>query len=520
MIRPEFDAAYYLLTNKDVAEAQIDPLEHFTETGWREGRDPNADFSVRYYLDSNPDIRAAGVNPFLHYVQSGRREGRFGRRPGGYKVERLQQILPLEERVKRWCSQRQPAALLDASAITGFVRDAAGDRIRTLILAVGHDNYRTVSGGVQVCIQREEEVAAWRGAMYLNLHPFQTLPRLAHASEDSDVAVNLMLNGEEMGVARMTELIAATKTLACEIERIEVVVHHLLGHLPEQVVEMVLAAGHRRCWLWIHDFFTVCPSFALQRNDLVYCDAPAPSSNACKICLYGEERTSHISRMRAFFEALDVELLSPSEVAAEIWSSRSTLSAKRMQLHPHIKLSWETSYDSQPAESNKTTVAFAGTALPHKGWHAFDRLVTKLQSGGLYRFLYFGSGPPPRTDVQHFPVHVTKENPIAMINALRAEQVDLVLHWASWPETFSLSTYEAIAAGAYVLTNPVSGNVAATVARLGRGAVLADEADLEAFFIDGRAQALATELRAERRSSVVHHVMSEMTFDALKDARN
>lgn len=69
-----FDADYYARQNPDVSAD--DALEHFLSYGWREGRDPRADFSVRTYLEFNADVAASGVNPFVHYLQHGRAEGR------------------------------------------------------------------------------------------------------------------------------------------------------------------------------------------------------------------------------------------------------------------------------------------------------------------------------------------------------------------------------------------------------------------------------------------------------------
>lgn len=74
--RQEFDAAFYLRQNPDVAATGMDPFQHYLWTGWREGRDPNPGFSTAYYLQSNEDVRASGVNPFVHYVTRGRAEGR------------------------------------------------------------------------------------------------------------------------------------------------------------------------------------------------------------------------------------------------------------------------------------------------------------------------------------------------------------------------------------------------------------------------------------------------------------
>ena len=71
-----FNSNYYLWKNPDVAQAQINPLEHYNASGWREGRDPSPLFDTSYYLDKNPDVKAAGINPLEHYNASGWREGR------------------------------------------------------------------------------------------------------------------------------------------------------------------------------------------------------------------------------------------------------------------------------------------------------------------------------------------------------------------------------------------------------------------------------------------------------------
>jgi len=72
----EFDAAYYLAQNPDVAKAGVDPFTHFDTYGWKEGRNPDPYFAVRYYLNQNPDVAAAGIDPLTHYEQFGWKEGR------------------------------------------------------------------------------------------------------------------------------------------------------------------------------------------------------------------------------------------------------------------------------------------------------------------------------------------------------------------------------------------------------------------------------------------------------------
>ena len=75
IVSPVFDSPYYLRNNDDVRLAKLDPLAHFIDFGWREGRNPNALFDGRWYALNNEDV-PAGLNPFYHYLTIGRREGR------------------------------------------------------------------------------------------------------------------------------------------------------------------------------------------------------------------------------------------------------------------------------------------------------------------------------------------------------------------------------------------------------------------------------------------------------------
>ena len=60
----------------DVAAAQINPLDHYSQWGWREGRDPSGAFDTLGYLAANADVAVAGVNPLDHYLTFGIYEGR------------------------------------------------------------------------------------------------------------------------------------------------------------------------------------------------------------------------------------------------------------------------------------------------------------------------------------------------------------------------------------------------------------------------------------------------------------
>lgn len=515
-IRNAFDSGFYLRHNPDVADAGVDPVEHFVVSGWKEGRDPNRSFSVAYYLEANTDVREAKINPFWHYIVAGRAEGRLARHPGGWRAETLIHTLPLEETVKDWRSRKPPEKLLTADQISSRLCNAAAGNTPALMISIGQDNYREVPGGVQFCIQHEEETACYRGVLYLNLHPYQPLPRLAHDAEAPDVPVSLVLAGEMIGTSPMSAVTEAVSKLAGDFDAIDVVVHHLMGHSPEQVAALVHATGYARCWMWLHDFFTLCPSHALQRNNVAFCGAPPLSSNACRLCLYGNERVDHRSRLSRFFEDLSVHVIAPSQFTADYWCERAGLKPAAIAVCEHATIDWVPRVQEAHGTDGPVTVAFIGYPASHKGWPVFERLVHLV--GGkdsACRFLYLGSTRIALEEVERIPVQVTAKDPDAMTRAIAEHEVDIVLHWASCAETFSFSTHEAVAAGAYVLTNPVSGNVAVTVRRQGTGRVLDDEADLEAFFRDGRLEAMVAEARARRRDHGAILMRSDLTFTVL-----
>jgi len=71
-----FDKAYYLMNYPDVRQVDIDPLMHYIKFGWKEGRNPSAEFHTNSYLDLNSDVKNAGINPLVHYVKHGQNENR------------------------------------------------------------------------------------------------------------------------------------------------------------------------------------------------------------------------------------------------------------------------------------------------------------------------------------------------------------------------------------------------------------------------------------------------------------
>ena len=69
-----FDKNFYLRIYPDVNACAYNPLLHYCRFGWREQKNPSAQFVTAEYLKRNPDVNALGMNPFYHYLRYGRNE--------------------------------------------------------------------------------------------------------------------------------------------------------------------------------------------------------------------------------------------------------------------------------------------------------------------------------------------------------------------------------------------------------------------------------------------------------------
>ena len=67
LVATALDTRFYRAIYDDVAEGRVDPVRHYVDAGWREGRDPAPWFSTRAYQEDHPDTE--GLNPFHHYLQ-------------------------------------------------------------------------------------------------------------------------------------------------------------------------------------------------------------------------------------------------------------------------------------------------------------------------------------------------------------------------------------------------------------------------------------------------------------------
>ena len=214
-------------------------------------------------------------------------------------------------------------------------------------------------------------------------------------------------------------------------------------------------------------------------------------------------------------DKLEVHLISPSEVALDIWMEKSELVAKTVEIIPHLKLHrQETDTPSNAPTSEKVRIAFVGNLEPHKGWPVFEELRQHASGETNIEFWVINSSQTCPEGYLHARAHTRSSDEFSTLNALKTADIDLVLHWAKWPETFSFSTFEAIAAGAFVITNTKSGNVAKAVHEMDAGTVLEQTADLFDLVNSGGLLDLAKRAKRLRQKQSYSVEFSNMSLQA------
>jgi hypothetical protein len=475
LLAPHFDYAYYAHENSDFSASGLDELEHFNFFGWRNLRNPAAWFDTAYYLAGNPDVLASGDNPFWHYVFKGRAEGRAPRRPRGPERAILDALDAPRE------TQAPDLPRLDAQALADCLAHAPG-----LV-------YSVAPGDASA-----EEARALKalGFLHLQAAPLRfgaTLTTLPAAWSQT----RLTLDGETLGVAADAVIAKALASLGDALPaRRALVVRGAQGASAEGILAVASALAPQKRLFWLDDFSSLCASPRLLRNDIAYCAAPPPSSQACAICVHGEARRPHLAAMRALFEGGRFTVVAPSEAALKLWRGAADLphEAARVEAPATLEGSAEALEDIPEigeigVEARPVRVAFLGPPTLAAGWLTFERILETCGELAAYAFHHFAPAEALRPSRNLIAVETAASARDLMIE----RRIDLVVAAGEGPEAFSLAAIEAIAAGADLAALAHSGHPAELVERRRRGRVFASDDEVVDFFVSGKAIAYARE---------------------------
>jgi glycosyltransferase involved in cell wall biosynthesis len=200
--------------------------------------------------------------------------------------------------------------------------------------------------------------------------------------------------------------------------------------------------------LTVHDFFYCCPTIHLVDNDGIFCGKTCLSENNCNKLegnnyLYSnlsfKELESFRSKFRSYISEIDMFVF-PSVSSKNIFNEFYNLDESRTFIIPHGSRLKKNLVPNN--NNNQTTrVGIIGNMLKHKGSSAIQNIINNLNNNRI-EFHHFGDGNLyGKTVVKH-----GRYNRTDIVNLLLSNNIDVSLFMPTWPETFSYTLSESIAA--------------------------------------------------------------------------
>jgi hypothetical protein len=191
--------------------------------------------------------------------------------------------------------------------------------------------------------------------------------------------------------------------------------------------------------------------------------------------------------MGKLFGEIEFDAVSPSRFAMDVWEERLTLPCRDRRILAHRELVSARSEDGgkgiRPGQPLR--VAYLGYPITHKGWPVFSSLTAAYSGDDRYAFYHMGIGQQYNRNITFVDARTTGENLDRMVDAVKENEIDVVVLPSIWPETFSLTAYEAVSAGCFLLASVNSGNIAALIGERQCGMVYENEQQLQDWFEDG-----------------------------------
>lgn len=228
-----------------------------------------------------------------------------------------------------------------------------------------------------------------------------------------------------------------------------------------------------RILYYVHDYSCLCFQRFLYK-DKKPCIG-IDGNMDCDTCAEDKKRRKLLRFHQSVFEKYKVLLIAPSEDTRE----RVERYYKNVVSLPHLEFDQE-SFNKQV--NCRIKIAYIGTAIWHKGWETFTRLVDRFHQ--KYEFYCLGDCPDDLKiqNVTYIPVELKDSgNVLTMTEALLQNSIDIAYIGSILPETYSYTYYEAYEAGCFILTNTKSGNVCSQVIANQNGVSFSSDSEMMAW---------------------------------------
>ena len=238
-----------------------------------------------------------------------------------------------------------------------------------------------------------------------------------------------------------------------------VFIHSLIGcELTE--LKKIICIG-KPIILYVHDYSSCCKQYNLLKNDENYCGNALLKEEKCNSCRYYNISKKRKKQFRDFFKQIeDFTVIAPSKMSAKLWGDAYPEYRDKIVIILHQKLV-DTYYgnNEELSEEDNVKVAFVGNGIKIKGWDIWKNVIDKVLDKKIVLY-HFGKANIQYKNVINISVSIQKDGPDAMIKALRNNKIDIAILFSGWPETYSYTYYECLASNCFIITSPLSGNIA------------------------------------------------------------
>jgi glycosyltransferase involved in cell wall biosynthesis len=240
------------------------------------------------------------------------------------------------------------------------------------------------------------------------------------------------------------------------------VIHSLVNFNEKFILKFLIELKVSNKYLWLHDYSTLCSSITLLRNGIKWCGLPNKNSIACFTCKSYESRNIKDELLKIILDA-NFNLITPSSSSEAVLKQHPLLKNIKINIFNHMNLKPQSKKQIKLVDKNiKLNIAFCGYNLFHKGWEIFETIVERSIKSEKFNFFHIGNKTDSYTSRNIEFVEATNsiKNPNEMIEKIKYHKIDIVVIPAVWVETFCIIAYEALLAGALVITLDSSGNPA------------------------------------------------------------
>ena len=347
---------------------------------------------------------------------------------------------------------------------------------KKFVLSISYGNYQKNVGGTDKVIIAQKNALSKQGISYVYIYP--RVSRFYHFWE-------IIIDDEFLGIIDTNSFIQLIIKFIEEDQSIlqGMYIHHLLkANLND--IRLILNKIHMSVIVYIHDYYMICENYFLLKNGKEYCGAGRVCSQKCAkngTCSSFQKALPRAKEIEQFLKDYKerITCIAPSDFTGYLFQSTYSFLSNQIQIVPHLVLHGEYQREESDIQSDRPIrIAYLGQQISMKGWEVYKRFVERTQDSQEYEYHYFGTGKEAMSGVHYHEVSFQKKGSNAMVDALRKHQIDVVFLYSIWPETYSFTYYESMAANCYVITNKNSGNIADQVQKNRNGIMYEHETDL------------------------------------------